>query len=613
MNANVTTSTDHRDHYSWRGLAVVTIVALVIVNVAIGLANISIASRDLVDTDGPMRYSRILDLVQGRNGWWDGTVAWSNTPFGHSMHWTRPLDALVTALGAPLAPFVGWRDAIYFGALLSAPMLHLALAAATAWAAKSVLTTQGAVLAALAVAFQPTVLSYASVGRLDHHILILALCMVTFGAVLRLLTDTAEPARAASIAGLAAAATLWVSIEALLVIGLAFGALVIVWILRGSTRSVSLTPVALWFAIGTVAATFIESGFQGFSSVEYDRISAPHVSIAVGLLVVAVLATTLTREHTALDRPVLRFAVAAALASVLGVALRLMFPLILGGPFAAVPDRVNEIWLDFVSESQPMWSGDQPATSIALSLGLAFAGLLVLAVRLRPGSTVAHRTAWSATAGWLLVVTVLALTSLRFGLYAEALAALPVAWWISDRLAHVVGGTLPSMRRVGWVMLAAGGYIIPALLVVTIEGPGAADASSSCPLVGVSAELAALRPRLDDPNGRPLAVLSDLDDGAELHMRAGVDVVATPHHRNTDGIVDAWDTMRAPLDEARVRLESRSIDVVLVCPERDRDAYSPQPEGSLIAALVAGDPPSWLVRLPDEDQDFDIYEVLDEG
>ncbi|MFM1752892.1 MAG: hypothetical protein RL119_1854, partial [Actinomycetota bacterium] len=81
--------------YSARSLAILGGLTVFVVNLALGLSGLDIGARELVDTDGYMRYARILDLVQRRNGWFDGWIHWSNSPFGHSMHWTRPLDALI--------------------------------------------------------------------------------------------------------------------------------------------------------------------------------------------------------------------------------------------------------------------------------------------------------------------------------------------------------------------------------------------------------------------------------------------------------------------------------------------------------------------------------------
>lgn len=324
----------------------ILVVVLVAGLSAISLARLDVAGRELQDTDGYMRVSRVIDLVTGENGWFDGSVHWSNTPFGHSMHWTRPLDALLVALAAPLAPFSGWHDAVYWAGLASGPLLHLALA----------------------------------------------------------------------------------------------------------------------------------------------------------------------------------------------------FAHILGGPFADASDELRRVWLDHVSESQPMWDTDAPVTVVAFRLGAAIAAIVVVVVLVRRERGSRRAPGWWFVAVWLMVTTVVALRSTRFALYPEATAA--------ER--------------------ASG----------------------------------------DNGSARPASVLAHIDLGPELHARTGVDIVATPHHRDVDGILDARRIMRSDPDTARSLIDERSVDIILICPERDRLYLAPVPAGSLADRLLTEHPPEWLRAVPEHSDVADLYEVL---
>jgi hypothetical protein len=591
--------------YSTRALAAIVVVVTLGINLAFGLGRIDIARRDLIDTDGYMRYSRVVDLVTGRNGWWDGWIHWSNSPYGHSMHWTRPLDAILAVLAAPLAPFVGWRDAVYWAALASGPLLHLALVAAVAWAAAALMPRQAAALAALIAAIQPLVFGYTSIGRADHHILIAALVMVAIGGALRtFLADGAAVTAPARWSAVAAATALWVSTESLLVIGVVLGALTVDWVRRGSSRTAAAVAWSTWFAIAVVVAAFVELGPAHLGAVEYDRISLPHLVLAVSLAVMFRLVARLG------DRPTqgvaARLAVAGGGALAVAAVLRVGFPLFFAGPFAELPDDLRTVWLDRIVESQPMWRDDDPIAMIATRLGVVLLAAPMLVALLRRGEPRA-RPAWWLVAALLIVTTAVALTSARFAIYPELVATLPLAAWCWQRIARSRGSShvWAGVRRLGWLALAAVGWLVPALVVVTIAPPTPASATVDCELPTVSVAISDLQ----QPGQPAPAVLADIDLGPELHVRSGADVIATPHHRNVQGIRDARSIMRSPPDEARAAIDRRGIDVVLVCPDNDRGYLEPVPPGSLFDLLTRDEIPPWLQPVAVDSPTARLYEV----
>lgn len=265
--------------YSATGLTLLAVAASLAANLAIGLPGIKTGARELVDTDGYMRFARILDLVEGRNGWFDGSVHWSNSPFGHSMHWTRPLDAIIVALAAPIAPFIGWRDATYWAGLLSGPLLHVALVVVVVWVARRAMTPPAAALAGCLAGLQPIIVGYTVIGRLDHHLLVTVFAVSALGASLRCLQWTSRPA---ALAGCLCGLCLWVSTEGLLPIGVSAATLGGWWVLRGGHLDV-LRAWVLALVATTAGALVIEHGPADVASVEYDRVSLVHLVAATAV------------------------------------------------------------------------------------------------------------------------------------------------------------------------------------------------------------------------------------------------------------------------------------------------------------------------------------------
>ena len=62
---------------------------------------------DIPDPDAWLRLTIVRDLYEGK-GWYHHLIDRDNAPFGLVTPWTRPLDLLLLAMTAPLAP---WNNA----------------------------------------------------------------------------------------------------------------------------------------------------------------------------------------------------------------------------------------------------------------------------------------------------------------------------------------------------------------------------------------------------------------------------------------------------------------------------------------------------------------------
>lgn len=576
--------------YSARGIIVLTAIVGVSASLLFGLTQIDIARRELIDTDGYMRYARILDLLQGRNDWFDGWIHWSNSPFGHSMHWTRPLDALVIGLASPMAPFIGWSEAVYWAGLASGPLMLLALAAVVMWMARPVVSAQAAALAGLICVLQPGILGYSALGRLDHHISITAISLAVVGCTLRSLAGHGPPMVWAGVLG---AVALWVSTEAILPVGLAFASIVAVWVIRG-TNLVDARSWSKGFVLTASLALLVERGPGDLTTVEYDRISSSYLLAgAAGWLGVAV-ATWIIRRWPHVEggrRSRLMILVGAMVLPIVG--LLVAFPGFAEGPFADTPDVVREIWLSKVAESQPMWDGANPIGFILLRLGIPIVGLVCSIHLTRRRS--AERFVWGTVSVFLVVMIPAAALSTRLASYPEALACIPVAAVVWTTITRRASG--PSLGhivlRLSLVMAAVLGHMVLGFATT----PFADDDSSRGVLAGDECDLSRLEEAIDVAVPVDGTILANIDLGPILHVRTGRNVVATPHHRNVEGIIDAHTIMVSPPDEALRRIERRGIDAVVTCSSADEVYLEPVPTNSLYGRVVSGDLPNWLTEV----------------
>lgn len=543
----------------------------------------------IVDTDGFMRMSRIADLQTGASGWWDSVASRSNAPFGHSMHWTRPLDALVLLLALPLQLLFDSETALRTAGFAVGPLVFAGVAGTMAWAAFPLVGRVGAVVAGLGVALQPTLLAYGSVGRVDHHGLIFLGTAALLGWGVRLARNPSS-SRAAAGAGIAAAAGVWVSTELLLPIALFLVGFLVAWIAARVPDADVLRTFSLWWTGATGLALVVERA-PDMLTADLDRISAVH-------LVVAGLAAVFWAMVGAAPR-IARWqgrAVAAAVAgAVTATVLWWTVPSFVAGPFGDVPPALWDAWLSSVAELQSLWPlGVNPARTMYLLTAPALAIVLAGWAAMRDR---ANRPIWLAVATMVAALSALGMAQARFTAFPQLLATLAWGWLAAVLVARVGSSRAPraALLRVGAMLAGVAGFLVPILVVSLIDAPGSAAAheAEDCSLN----ELIAF---IQLQEGSPV-VLTHVDWGPEILYRTEASVVASPYHRNVAGILDVRRFLASPPEDARSIAEARSVHIVAVCPGRDAAYLGDDREaGDVLEVVNSGQPPEWLVARPTE-------------
>ena len=167
------------------------------------------------DGDSYAHLVRVLRLVE-TGAWFDSGLPRANAPFGATLHWTRLFDVILIALAAALTPVLEFADGLFWAGVMVSPLLHVSAALALVWATMPVLGSTGAFVAGALTAVQFAILNFASVGRADHHMVFVLICVLAFGFMVRSLTATETRRGDALAAGLFLAAGLWVGPETLI-------------------------------------------------------------------------------------------------------------------------------------------------------------------------------------------------------------------------------------------------------------------------------------------------------------------------------------------------------------------------------------------------------------
>jgi hypothetical protein len=519
---------------------------------------------ELFDSDSYMRLVRVQKLIQG-DGWYDNNIARANAPHGHDLHWSRPLDVLLLAGAALLAPHIGWDNGLHQAGVWLSPLLHLLTLLALLWAARPLLGRQGLLWLGLLFPLQLFLDHQFAPGRPDHHALLLLLFVCAMGAQIRAMA-AGGPYRAAWAMALALPLGLmvWVSVEGLVAVALAVALFILRWLWQG--RAWTLCGLVLGAGLTVISglAVVIEYAPGNWGSVAYDKISIPHVTLFTLLTCAFAIAGYFRPRWPGLIAfaavPFFQFwaypaffqgplagqdaIFAAAIFQYAGEAAPLRTPgewvLYLGPVLLALP-----IGLWRLQMPQIGWSWLVPTMGLAAYLPLA-----ILQLRWAPYVALLALPGYSAALTWSL----------------KALAPKPV---LPAIFAAVLARTMVVLG------FAFGFFLLSAIL------PGNTGEQTKCPYDAMARHLAKRFPA-------PQRILSYMTIAPAILYRSQHEVIATPYFRNTRGGRDGLAFFRATDTTAAFEIvRRRKVDLVLSCP-RDRESriYGPaQPMPSWLRAL----------------------------
>ncbi len=601
------------------GLGIVLFAVFVVgmLNLAsLGGPRLGVLNGQLVDPDGYLRLIRVMELHEGL-GWYHVVTGRLAAPEGLFVHWTRPLDLLILLPARAIAALtsLSMQQALTLAGILVSPVLHVLAAVAAAAAAARLwggLAPWYAVLMAVAT---PAATGYSTLGRADHHTLILLALMLGLGGALRALSPPLPP-RAAILAGACFGAGIWTSPEALIVAMPVLAATGLAAMLAADGRVLAAQGLrmALGMAGLVLLAILVERSPAGWLETGYDKVSLHHLVLA--LLVAAVFAAARLVGDRAAPRRVGASGAAAVLA--LGVLL-VLFPDALTASLSEGDSVANTLFHTTVEEMQPLPPfGPGSWKLLPMNVGgPVVAGLIALALAARGWRRDGRWPAGLALGLALVAALVAALAARRFALDLAAPAAIAAA----GLPGLIIHGTRPAAAaaRAGLAALALFGALGLPFVGLVGETPPAstaladAAAEAGCDPTAMARWLAVARPGISPATPDPVLMAADIYLGPELAWRTPYRAVAGPYHRGGPAIGDTLTVLEARDDAtARAVLARRQVALLLFC----RAAPEVQvPPGSLAQALEADRPPSWLapVPLPPALAGYRLYAVAPEG
>ncbi len=532
---------------------------------------------ELHDSDSYMRLVRVGQLIESGD-WHDHQIPRANAPHGHSLHWSRPLDALLLAGAAMLAPSLGWTAGLHQAGVWISPVLHIFTLLALLWAARPLLPASGLMCLGLLLPLQLYLGYQFAPGRPDHHGLILLLFVLAMGAQIRLLTE--QKLRWAAALGISLGLLVWVSVEGLLAATLALAILILHWFRNGQKSAGLGLVTAAGTAMVSILAVLAEHPSGDFLMIKYDQISIVYTVFFMLFMIAFAIAAWAPARWIG----IIAFAAVPAMHIVL-------FPGIIRGPLAGQDPAFAVAIFNYAGETDAIIT----IRDMLLHLGPALLAVPYGLWRLRRAD---DPWPWGLLTAGLAIYLPLAIMQMRWAPYV-ALLALPgycaILLEILKRFSakagmiQVFGGAL---AQTAVILIFAFGF-----LLLSAQMPSADRAGIKCPQDAMARHLAERFPRQQ-------RILSYMTIGPAILYRSPHEVIATPYFRNAQGGLDTLRFFRAKDVTAAFEIaDRRQIDLVLTCPaDRESRLYG------------TGQPrPIWLKPLPlpaELDQWYRLYRVL---
>lgn len=529
--------------------------------------------------EDPDTYMRLAQLDESLPLWHlpGGLFTRDNAPFGMHSHWSMPFNAVVALLSAPVAALHGWHAGLDAVQYVSGPLSLLAIAASVAWLCAALGLSACAPWSIALLAFNPSILGYGLVGRINHHLWTVAIGTAALAAALRMVRNPSRRTGVLAAAWIALAA--WQSMETVPAVFAACGVIALGGAIR---RTGSALPTfAITLPLLAVLILVVDGPWPGFGSLATDRFSLFHASMLCGLSVSILLAHRAAGDGCLWIRA--RRGCSAA-AAVMIVWAAIVVPASRSGSYEPAFDAY--FW-NQISEVSAVWVQEDPLAAAPVALFPALPALVILGAlcwrrRHRP-QLVGLLTASAILAAHTLIGCMF----LRASPYGAVLGAIVVGAAVrkgAARLLATSGENAPT-RVLGITLFAGTAITLLATLAISRDPlvPGQCDIPPA-----VAETISAALPR-------NAIVAADIWLSPQVLWRTGLRTVAGPYHSNREGVAELGRFMMEPDGPATAAMVAdRGIAAVLACGEAGYIHLPIFSEQSLARRLGSGDTPSWL-------------------
>ncbi len=568
-------------------LSALIMAALIIASILYGWTQINALIFN--DPDDFLRMVEIRDLLAGQS-WFDVTQYRMNPPHGGLMHWSRLVDVPIAAIILTMEPLFGTDIAeriavtvwpMVVTALFGFFLVKIAFLFARRWMAPASIVL---------MAFCGFITVQSGVLRIDHHNMQM---LAALAALYFSLRDTRPVS--AFWTGLFLALQASISIEGLAFVP-AFGLLYIwPWLTdsgaekeEGARMTAFLASFTLVSGVTLLATRGVAMMFTSYC----DAISAPYMlAAAVGSAVLALAAMLPLRTIWARGAAI---ALAVALAL---IAVALVSPQCLSGPFAQLDPIVRLYWYDKVLEGRPLTK--QPAVVIGYHLVAVLLGLYALLVARAKAADENEKQRWTRLF-WVSIPVILLSFMIARIIATAHLFLLPATAWLllymweqsraKSSLAARMGGLIAALA-VAWPISAP--YVGAAVEKIDpVSENNRGGVGKQCIDPAAQQALNALQPGI---------IFAPLDIGSNILERTQHSIVTSGYHRNNAMMKFVIETFIASPEAAEASVRHSGAAYVALCPEfQEVRNYASGVNKHSFAATLPVTTPDWLCPVPIE-------------
>ena len=483
-----------------------------------------------LDTDNYMHALRLMDALSNTY-WFEHIFPYTNYPFGEVLHWTRALDIFMLITALPFLAYFPLRLAVFYGGLLICPIFFLLAIFYLLKAGRLLMGAKYRFFAAILFIIQANVMRVVVLNRPDHHAAFVFLSAFIFYKLVKFAYK--GKLKDITSAALMAAFALWMAAEGLLL----FIAAVIFLYYGTGFLKYPYKILVHFCTIYSLAITFffiINPPYEGYLFMDSGRLSLFYIEAAFWLTLIIAFAGRIS----SLIKQCLFIA---------GGCLILLLIYYFSGVLISPLDE--RIITPFIARINEMKQGDIYTLAYP-TVGLIL-GTLLIKKHYQDGAFIYLFFS-------LALYGILSAFSNRFLPYSGMYAAIMMAFFLYDRAKN-------NQKTLGYLIL----FVLLEPFAFTIHA--FTTQLKPEPLIYIPTQQ-----MQNLPQG---TVATDIFLSPYFLWYTQRPTIASPYHRNVEGIVDNHDIFFST-DEQKVKdlIKKHQVHTIYLYGYRENDDYYINPE-----------------------------------
>lgn len=545
------------------------------------------------DTDDYMRLVYVWEYMNGNLGWYDHVIARSNVPFGCDIHWTRLYDLILISGAYIFKPFCNTlKDALFNWSTIVTSVISCFSIIEFYKICRNFFSKELCVLSGIVFMLHPIIYAQTRAFRPDHHAFLILLAVIMVRCFMDFIISLKSKNYQIPAFKLATAYSLAItaSPELLIVLlPLEFFFIVHWCVVRSNSKAIAIKS---WYWALTTAICYLifsSDGYHAIRTIDYDKISIVHVSIAFASAIFWTVMNRLNIISTP-RRAVLRvICVGFPIIAIICAA----FPDIIYLMSGKISPELKTTWLNKVTEMQSPFSyaGDIMYWLFFILFLLVLHGGIFICKRYLNKLNLQHKVLIIYAFVVLLLYSIIGSITYRVSYYF-AIFSIPVLM-VSLLNTHCISCLRQYRGHATLVLFAVLIYVIPTSLAVIANNK---PDKNEIEYKSVIQFLKTIHPHS--------TILAPESLNPIILFYTNHSVIAAPYHRQEYGILagcKVFNSQTATLDELPKILKTSNVSYIIVPVNNS---------SNICKQLIKGPLPKYLERIDTPVKNIAIFRAL---